>query len=223
MTNIAIRNYQPEDEASIENITYQTGFKGEGLDGRDYFDDKRLFYMIFIAYYARYEAEHFFVAIEPQDGRVVGFICGTPDTVTQTKRFYQTMSWRLVLRALLYTSWRYPKTFKTALDLVNMMTDTPPTSQLDAYIRQRYPAHLHINVLPEYHRTDLGTRLLEHFENHLIGLGVKGVHLETSSRNHKAVPFYHKHGYTIVKEVPITSHPVFDELSFLTFAKTLTN
>ena len=62
--SIAIRPYQQADEAAVENITYQTGFKGQGLEGRDYFNDKRLFFMIFIAYYAHYEPEHFFVAVE---------------------------------------------------------------------------------------------------------------------------------------------------------------
>ncbi len=256
MKNIVIQNFHPGNEPTIENITFRTGFKGEGLEGRDYFNDKRLFYLIFIAYYARFEPEHFFVAVDvssqnteekskfPRDsttvspvqrisspsplldtrkGKVVGFICGTLNTALQEKRFARKMIWQIVTRALLVTSWRSPKTFTTLIRLGKMLVELKEDPELTAEIQTYYPAHLHINVLPEYHRTGIGTRLLQRFEAHLVDLDIHGVHLGTSSRNHKAVPFYHKHGYTLLKEVPAMSHPVFDELSFLTFAKRLGN
>jgi len=133
------------------------------------------------------------------------------------------MLWRIALRALSYSSWRYPKTIKTLISLGKVLIEMQEQPKLTAEIHTHYPAHLHINVLPEYHRTGVGTRLFQHYEKHLLSLDTTGIHLETSSRNHKAVPFYHKHDYTIVKEVPIKSHPVFNELSFLTFAKKFTN
>ena len=46
MADIIIRNYRWKDEAAIEDITYKTGFKGEDLTGRDFFDDRRLFFML---------------------------------------------------------------------------------------------------------------------------------------------------------------------------------
>ncbi len=220
--NLSIRPYQTADEAAIENITFRTGFKGEGLEGRDYFHDKRLFYLIFIAYYARYEQKHFFVAIDEDLQGTVGFICGAPDTNIQEKRFANKMIWRIAYRTFLVTMWRHPKTLITLLKLGKVLIEMRSNPELTAKIHAHYPAHLHINVLPEYHRSGIGTLLLSHFEKHMTEVGVEGIHLETSSRNHKAVPFYHKHGYTIVKEALITSHPVFDEIKFYTFAKMLT-
>lgn len=220
--NFSIRPYQPDDEAAIENITYRTGFKGEGLEGREYFEDKQLFFMIFIAYYVRFEPEHCFVAMDDASQDVVGFICGTPDTNRQEKRFTCKMIWRIALRTMLVTMWRHSKTFVTLLKLGKVLTEMRSNPEITAKIHTRYPAHLHINVLPEYHRAGIGTLLLKHFEKHMTEFGVEGIHLETSSRNHKAVPFYHKYGYTVVKEAIITSHPVFKEIKFYTFAKMLT-
>ena len=219
--NFSIRPYQPADEDAVENITYRTGFKGQGLDGRDYFNDKRLFFMIFIAYYAHYEPEHFFVAVDEASQEVVGFICGTTNTSRQEKRFAINMYWRIALRALLYTSWRNPKTFKTLLGLGKVLPDMREEPETPIDIPAEYPAHLHINVLPDYHHMGIGTQMISHFEDHLKCLGIKGVHLGTTSRNHKAVPFYKKQGYAIVKEASTSIHPVFKEISFLTFAKKL--
>lgn len=221
MTEIIIRKFIPADEKAIENITYHTGFKGEGLEGRDYFNDRRLFYLIFIAYYARYEPEHFFVAEDTESGQVFGFICGTLDTEKQVQRFKRLMLWRLIVRAVFFTSWRYPKTMLTALKLAFMLIDEPAIANPEVNLQEQYPAHLHINILPEYQRTGTGSRLISTFENHLKNQGVCGVHLGTTSRNTKAVPFYKKHGYHIIEDVFVESHPVFENIHYLTFAKSL--
>jgi ribosomal protein S18 acetylase RimI-like enzyme len=221
MGNVMIRNYRKRDETAIEEITYQTGFQGEGLAGRDFFDDKRLFYMIFIAYYPRYEPEHFFVAVDTAaDEKVVGFIGGTHDTAAQARGFRRRMAWRIPLRLFLFTSWRYPRTFRNALAL-SKMREGMPGGEKAAQIHRRYPAHLHINLLPGYQGQGIGSRLMRHFEAHLVDLGVPGVHLVTSNHNRKAVPFYKKLGFTVIHESAILPHPVHDDLRLLTFAKQL--
>lgn len=180
-----------------------------------------MFYLIFIAYYARFEPEHFFVAEETESQQVVGFICGTFDTEKKASRFNRLMLWRIFLRAIFFTSWRYPKTMLTSLKLAFMLIHEPAIADLEVDLQEQYPAHLHINLLPEYQRTGTGSRLITTFENHLRSHGVQGLHLGTSSRNTKAVPFYEKHGYQIIEDVFVESHPVFENIHFLTFAKSL--
>ncbi len=222
MGNVLIRNYRKRDEAAIEEITYETGFQGEGLGGRDFFDDKRLFYMIFIAYYPRYESEHFFVAVDAAAAgeKVVGFIGGTPDTAAQERGFRRRMAWRIPLRLFLFTSWRYPRTFKHTLALFKMR-EGMPGGEKAAQIHRRYPAHLHINLLPGYQGQGIGSRLMQRFEAHLVDLGVPGLHLVTSNHNRKAVPFYKKLGFTMIHESEVLPHPIHDDLRLLTFAKQL--
>ena len=221
MSEVIIRNYWPKDELAVQEITYRTGFKGEDLTGRAYFDDKRLFFFFFIYYYTQFEPEHFFVAEDTGTGKVVGFIGGTTDTAAQQKNFQRTMVWRIGLRAYLFTSWRYPRTFKTLMGMRKMRSDFEQEDEAVAAFRSEYPAHLHIDLLPEYQSRGIGTRLIAHFEAHLIGLSVPGVHLRTTSRNLKAVPFYKKMGYTVINETQVTAHHLFDDLKTYTFAKNL--
>lgn len=218
--SISILPYRPTDEPAIIEITFKTGLMGEDMTGRGYVDDARLWYLIFIGYYARYEPENFFVAIVPETDKVVGFICGTSNTHTQEVRFRKKMMPRIGLRFLGYTSWRYPRTFKNVFRLVRRYSSGSEDTENDPII-SKYPAHLHINLLPGYQGQGMGTRLMHQFEEHMIGVGAKGLHLGTTNKNTKAVPFYRKMGFEIVHESEIIPHPLFDDLRYLMFAKAL--
>ena len=215
---ITIRPYQPADEPVIIDITFKTGFKGEDLTGRDYCEDARLWYLIFIAYYARREPAHFFVAVEPQEDRLIGFICGSPDTLTQEAQFRRWMVPRIALHLFGYTIWRHSRSFKTVLGMASQFSSRTEQSKNDPIITQ-YPAHLHINVLPGYQSMGTGTRLMQHFEKYMRDLGAGGLHLSTTNKNHKAVPFYDKMGFSVVFESEIVHHPEFEDLRHLVFAK----
>lgn len=220
MPNIIIRNYRSEDEAAVEEITFRTGYRGEDLTGRRYFDDKRLFFLIFIYYYMRYEPQHCFVAVENDNEAVVGFICGTPDTAAQQARFVQKMVPRIAFRTFLYTVWRYPRTFRTLIRMLKMWREID-YGETTAALLSEYPAHLHIDLLPEYQGRGLGTRLMRRFEEHMQSLNVQGIHLGTTNHNRKAVPFYRKLGFQVVQAFQDESNPATDELVHLTFAKKL--
>ena len=219
MPEICIRKFQPQDEFAIQAITYQTGFKGQGLVGRNFIQDQRLWFTIFIYYYLRYEPENCFVAVEFANDHTLGYICGTPDTHAKVTCFNRKIVPRIIGRLFTYTIWRHPRSFWNCLRMLPMLDDLD--SNETGQIAEEYPGHLHINLLPEYHRQGIGSRLMTKFEGHLRALGVTGVHLDTSNHNEKAVPFYHKHGYTIIREVGPVRHPLLDDLYFLTFAKKL--
>lgn len=219
MPEISIRKYQPQDESAIQAITYQTGFKGQGLVGRDFIEDQRLWFTIFMYYYIRYEPENCFVAVESANDHTFGYICGTPDTGAQVKCFNRKIVPRIIARLFTTTIWRYPRSFWNCLRMLPMLEDLD--SNEVGWIAGEFPGHLHINLLPEYHRQGIGSRLMMKFEEHLRALGVTGVHLETSNHNEKAVPFYYKHGYSLIREVGPVRHPLLDDLYLLTFAKML--
>jgi GNAT superfamily N-acetyltransferase len=84
-----------------------------------------------------------------------------------------------------------------------------------------YPAHLHINFLPGYQGQGIGTRLMKHFETHLVEQDAPGVHLATSDYNRKALPFCEKLGFTAIHRSVVLRHPEFDDLRLLTFARRL--
>lgn len=218
MSHVVIRSFKIADESAIETITYKTGFKGEDLTGRGYCDDIRLWFLIFIGYYTRYEPEHCFVAVDGE--QVIGFICGTPDTLTQEARFRKKIVPRAAFRLFGVTSWRYPRSFKSVVGMARQyFVETKNTE--DEFIVAKYPAHLHINVLPGHQHQGAGTQLIRCFEAHMRGLGVSGVHLGTTSKNHKAVPFYYKMGFDLVQDSGVVQHAEFNDLRYLTFAKLL--
>ncbi len=52
-----------------------------------------------------------------------------------------------------------------------------------------------IDVLEEFRRHKIGTRLLKAVEQHLAKSGVREVLLETATENDSAIAFWQKHGY----------------------------
>jgi ribosomal protein S18 acetylase RimI-like enzyme len=216
-SKIACRPLQVSDAHDIVEICYRTGYYGEDLTETDRFNDKVLFGMIAARYYVRYEPENCFVAANRSTGRVVGYIIGSLNTLNQEKDFSRFMTWRIVLRALSITIWRHPESFRRLLHFNRYMRNRPSLHT----IYEGYPAHLHINVLAEYQKQKIGTILLKLFERHVKEADVGGIHLETSERNLKAIPFYEKHGYAIVAEEPPGLWPDDPDVRGLVFAKNL--
>jgi GNAT superfamily N-acetyltransferase len=58
-----------------------------------------------------------------------------------------------------------------------------------------YPAHLHIDLLPELQGKGWGRRLIDTLRAHLAAEGVTGLHLVVSTMNAPAVTFYPKVGF----------------------------
>ena len=58
-----------------------------------------------------------------------------------------------------------------------------------------YPAHLHIDLLPEAQGAGWGRALMEGLQDALRAGGSPGVHLGVSARNQRALGFYRHLGY----------------------------
>lgn len=218
LADILIRPYEPADQREVEAICYRTGFNGRDLAGTGLLGDRRLFALIFVLYYAWYEPEHFLVAEDRTTGQLAGYLCGATDTVAQEERFRRRMHWRLLLRGLLVTSWRYPEAWRLARHLRRLPGPDPDRHR---EMVARFPAHLHVDLLPAYHRRGIGTRLLSVFEEHLVALGVGGLHLGTSSANLEAVPFYQSRGFQLWDSWPASFWPGAQGDKTLIFVKEL--
>ena len=186
---VIIRKCKKSDAKGIIHVCYKTGYMGE--DVTNYFSDKRLFGLLFCLYYPKYEPEHCFVAEDK--GRIVGYILGSPDTERQELQFLIKIAPRILFRILFVTSWRYFRDLRIFVHFARL-----PRSAAPSGINREYPAHLHIDILKQYQRQGIGSKLMEKFENLMRKLKVKGIHLGTSEGNFKAVPFYKKLGYKII-------------------------
>jgi GNAT superfamily N-acetyltransferase len=67
-----------------------------------------------------------------------------------------------------------------------------------------YPAHLHINVAPQWRNHGLGAALVERFVLWAKLHSVEGIHLVTSSTSH-SVPFYRRLGFCELRTFPWNS------------------
>ena len=65
---------------------------------------------------------------------------------------------------------------------------------------EEYPAHLHIDILPEGQGFGLGWKLMKIFFDKLRELKVKGLHLGVGKKNQNAVKFYKHIGFKVFKE-----------------------
>lgn len=59
-----------------------------------------------------------------------------------------------------------------------------------------------IDVLPEYRKQSVGSRLLAAAEARLWAAGVSTIYLETAIDNTTAIRFYEKFGYRITRRIP---------------------
>lgn len=197
---IQVRPYRPQDLDALREIYYQTGLMGESLAGTNLFNDRVLFNMLFFDYYLRYEPQHCFVAVDAETDQPLGYIFGTLDTAAQEKTFTHKMIPRILLRMFFVTWWRHPESFKQTLQIFKN-SDVEQQAQLEE-IKQKFPAHLHINMSPNVHSRGGGSLLMQRFLQHLRAHHSPGVHLGTSNQNLKAVPFYQKHGFQLAFQAP---------------------
>ncbi|MBD3229358.1 MAG: GNAT family N-acetyltransferase [Candidatus Lokiarchaeota archaeon] len=216
---IVIRKCKKEDWKGIMKVCYRTGYMGEDVEG--HFGDKYLFGLFFCLYYPWYEWWNCFVAV--RNNKIVGYILGTLNTEKQEKFFAIKMIWRILLRLVFVSWWRYPNILKV---LVHLICQAPKALGNNGVLNQKdindkFPAHLHIDILETYQRKGIGSKFINRFEDHLRKHGIKGVHLGTSSKNVKAIPFYKKNGYKIIKIGDSTLWPNTPDVKDLTFAKRL--
>lgn len=61
-------------------------------------------------------------------------------------------------------------------------------------LTKRFPAHLHVNLAPEFRGRGLGRQLIDAFVGAVMQEGVKGVHVVTSA-NARNVRFYNRNGF----------------------------
>jgi len=190
-----IRRYKPSDEKQIIDICYQTGFLGETLEEKNRFQDKYLFALLFCLYYLWFEPENCFVC-EAADGKICGYVIGTMNTERQHKQLVSRMAPKIMGRAICHTLFKEPKDVATCIQFILTLRKGFGKKGFE----REYPAHLHINVGPEYQKIGAGGQLLEAFEEWACSNKVLGIHLMTTDLNIKAVPFYVKHGYFLLGE-----------------------
>jgi ribosomal protein S18 acetylase RimI-like enzyme len=179
-----IRPYRPEDRVAVAAVCVRTG--DSGGDSRAKFPDPDLLPSIFALPYVDHEPELAFVLDD--GGTAVGYVLGTADTPAFVKWFREEWLPPLTRR---YPPLTGPPATPSGW-LITLLQD--PGRMLVAEVAD-YPAHLHIDLLPEYQGAGHGRALMTAFLRALGEMGVPRVHLQMDPANMRARAFYDRMGF----------------------------
>ncbi len=215
--NVEIVKYEPKYRDDVRKIVYYTGFGGDTVE--NIYDDLESFADMNSLYYTDFDDNHNFMALV--DGEPAGYLLGCPDTALYIERMKKEVAPEM-LRKLLGGKYNLSPlvlhfTLKTIAAGLRGEFSFPPLDM--------YPAHLHIDFYAQYRRIGIGSRIMGVYFDYLRGLGIKGVHLGTSSFHRSAIPFYNKLGFHAYTRVRVHDHPYYkatqEDMYSITFIKTL--
>ncbi len=183
-----IRPYHPSDLTALYKICLLTA--NSGSDGTKLFNDPDLVGHFYVAPYVVLEPEVSFVV--NNNGKPSGYIVGTRDSQKFAEKCEK--DWFPILRK------RYPFSNEThSLHDVKAIQRIHDGHKVKEELKD-YPAHLHINLLPEAQGQGIGHELMDRFINKLKELKVPALHLEVGRTNAGAIKFYERMGFQIIKE-----------------------
>lgn len=179
-----IRSFEPADLEACYAISLATGF--EGGDASHLYRDPTMMGHIYVAPYALLEPG-LALMVEDDDG-VAGFAVGAADTTTWEERlerdWWPSLRGRYADPADLAPDARTPDQRRAFM--IHHPTKTP------AAVAGKYPAHLHLNLLPRLQRRGAGSRLLGEW---LARAGSPAVHVGVNRANKGAVLFWAAQGF----------------------------
>ncbi len=129
------------------------------------------------------------------ESRPLGYILGTDNTAAFARWFNS-----IQLPKLRQASAHLSGTAASAAEQ-RLLDDISQGMEVLDFCRQ-YPAHLHINILPEAQGKGLGKRLMNEFIELLRCRQVPGVHLGVAAENTQAIGFYESFGFSLIAWKP---------------------
>ncbi|GAA3941376.1 hypothetical protein GCM10022383_18930 [Microbacterium soli] len=188
----SIRPYRPSDLEAVYDVCVRTA--DGGADARGILADDRLWGDVFAVPYVQRHPDLAWV-VESGDGRAVGYLVATDDTEA-FETWFRDEWWPGVAA-------RYPTSGSTRPtrqdELIGYAGRRGPGREPHA---ARYPAHLHIDLLPETQGQGLGRELMQTLLTELRRRGVAGVHLGMNPDNTGAGAFYERLGMSRLESGP---------------------
>ena len=194
---VRVRRCRPDDLGDVYRICLLTA--DNGRDGTALFSDPRLPGHVFAGPYVTLEPSLAFVA-EDQEG-VCGYVLGALDSHAFEQRCER--DWWPALRVC------YPEPDPGA-DLSEperyAIHDIHRPWRAADDLVDRFPSHLHIDLLPRLQGRGFGRKMIATMTAALREQGSRGVHLIVGHGNRRAADFYRHMGFT---EFPATGPHIF--------------
>jgi len=157
-----------------------------------YWRDVESFADLWSRYYTDREPHSVFVATRADD-TVVGYLLGCVNTA-EANDFNQLLRYHALRRYCLLRPGTAGFMWRTMADVLhdNVIGRWPMPGPLHD---GRWPAHLHIDLMPEARAGGVGRRLMVLWLDRLRELGTVGCHVETLAENTRAVGFFEATGF----------------------------
>lgn len=167
----SIRKYEAGDKENVLKVLYETSSMPIETE------DQRLFLrLMFNDYYTEEEGDNCFVVADG-DNQAVGYIL-----CAENYDRYECLFKEKYEPQIAKLGKKYITIVKAEL-LVHRM------------FKKKYPAHLHIDILPGCQGAGAGSKLVTALGEHLASKGVHGLMLSCGAGNKKAIKFYYKNNF----------------------------
>lgn len=195
----------PDDWPATSYVCLKTGDRG--ADGEPFYrDDPDALGRVYVAPYLQFETRFAIVICdkEANNNRVAGYALGALDTCDFFLEQYDKKS-----RPAMCKEWQDPAATNkpesewTRAEQMHHLYHHPDFQvQMDSVDLEKYPSHLHIDLLEEARGGGNGRAMIEELLRQLKAAGSVGVHLCMAASNDKALGFYkHAFGFVEIKQV----------------------
>lgn len=198
--DVYVRSVRPTDSPALNRICLLTGAAGQSAEHIHTFGE--LIGLVYAEPYAHLPAAFGFVMVDPakpEADQVVGYVLGSYDT--QTFEQHAADEWFPRVRE----KYAYPPEANvgaTDADRRYIGILHNPSRSPQAALEYS-PAHLHIDILPEYQRRGWGRRLIARAITYLRAeRGLSRLWLGLDTKNDGAKRFYERLGFTELPGAP---------------------
>ena len=185
---VQIRDYRPADRPRVRHICHATGYMGEPIDWA--WSDVESFADMYSGYYTDHEPES--ISLVEHDGEVIGYLLGCLDS-RRAASATAVAARHAVGRLLLLRPGTARFIWRGVADLLR----GGARGRARPFWDPRWPAHLHIDLLPAARGHGAGRLLMERWMTRLGELSVPGVHLGTFLENRPAIAFFQRLGFRV--------------------------
>ena len=189
-----IRPFNEGDLDACYAISLATGHAG--ADASHLYRDPKMMGHIYIAPYVLLEPGLAWI-VEDHDG-VAGFVAGVVDTAAWEERLER--DWWPALRRHYADPVHIPPDEQTADQRRASMIHHPVPTPVE--IATRYPAHLHMNLLPRLQRRGAGSLLLGTWLSAARARGALSFHVGVNRMNRGALRFWSAQGFSALALKP---------------------
>lgn len=175
---LTVRPFEPKDTEDIHRICRETCSDSFLLA------NETVLYTKYADYYMQEEPEHLFVLADGAD-RAQGYVLCAADPEKYISLWKKKYLPRL-------------RGFGHGCILLQYYT----LFEVKRMAGKGYPAHLHIDISPEYQHAGGGTQLIHALRDRLRDDGVPGLYLGCSASNAVGTAFYTKYGFSVDHRFP---------------------